>query len=145
VLVDYAHSPGALERLVEESRRIAGGHRVVVVFGCGGDRDPSKRAGMGAAAGGADHVVLTSDNPRSEDPAAIAAAAEEGLRAAGAEYVLELDRRLAIRAALGAARPGDVVVIAGKGHESGQERAGVVTPFDDRTVAREELETVAWT
>jgi UDP-N-acetylmuramoyl-L-alanyl-D-glutamate--2,6-diaminopimelate ligase len=145
VLVDYAHTPGALERLVEESRRLAAGHRVVLVFGCGGDRDASKRAGMGEAAAGADQVVLTSDNPRSEDPAAIAAEAERGLRARGASYVVELDRRLAIRAALGAARAGDVVVIAGKGHETGQDQAGIVTPFDDRVVAREELEAVAWT
>jgi UDP-N-acetylmuramoyl-L-alanyl-D-glutamate--2,6-diaminopimelate ligase len=145
VLVDYAHTPGALERLVEESRRIASGHRVVMVFGCGGDRDPSKRAGMGAAAAGADQVVLTSDNPRSEDPTAIAAAAEAGLRAQDATYAVELDRRLAIRAALAAAREGDVVVIAGKGHETGQDQGGTVTPFDDRVVAREELEAVAWT
>jgi UDP-N-acetylmuramoyl-L-alanyl-D-glutamate--2,6-diaminopimelate ligase len=145
VLVDYAHTPGALERLVEESRRIAAGHRVVLVFGCGGDRDPSKRAGMGEAAAAADQVVLTSDNPRSEDPAAIAAAAESGLRARDASYTVELDRRLAIRAGLAAARAGDVVVIAGKGHESGQEQGGTVTPFDDRVVAREELEAAAWT
>lgn len=145
VLVDYAHTPGALERVVVESRRLAGGHRVVIVFGCGGDRDRSKRAGMGAAAAGADRVVLTSDNPRSEDPAAIAAAAEAGLRDAGATYDVELDRRLAIRLALRAARADDVVVIAGKGHESSQDHGGVVTPFDDRTVAREELEAVAWT
>ncbi len=145
VLVDYAHTPGALERLVEESRRIAGGHRVVVVFGCGGDRDPSKRAGMGEAASAADLVVLTSDNPRSEDPAAIAVDAESGLQAAAAAYEVQLDRRLAIRSALATAREGDVVVIAGKGHETGQDRDGVVTPFDDRVVAREELEAVAWT
>jgi UDP-N-acetylmuramoyl-L-alanyl-D-glutamate--2,6-diaminopimelate ligase len=145
VLVDYAHTPGALERLVEESRRIAGAHRVVMVFGCGGDRDPSKRAGMGEAAAGADLVVLTSDNPRSEDPAVIAAAAEAGLRSAATAYEVELDRRLAIRSALAAAQHGDVVVIAGKGHETGQDQGGTVTPFDDRVVAREELEALAWT
>jgi UDP-N-acetylmuramoyl-L-alanyl-D-glutamate--2,6-diaminopimelate ligase len=145
VLVDYAHTPGAVERLVEESRRLAAGHRVVMVFGCGGDRDPSKRAGMGEAAAGADEVVLTSDNPRSEDPAAIAAAAEAGLKSRAATYTVELDRRLAIRAALAAAHAGDVVVIAGKGHETGQDQGGIVTPFDDRVVAREELEAVAWT
>ncbi len=145
VLVDYAHTPGALERLVAESRRLAGSGRVLVVFGCGGDRDPSKRTGMGNAAAAADLVVLTSDNPRSEDPATIAAAAEMGLRDGDAAYEIELDRRRAIRIALGEARPGDVVVVAGKGHETGQEMDGVVTPFDDRVVAREELEAIAWT
>ena len=145
VLVDYAHTPEALARLVEESRRIAAGHRVLMVFGCGGDRDPSKRAPMGAAAAAADRVVLTSDNPRSEDPAAIAAAAEVGLRARDASYVVELDRRAAIRLAVSEAAPNDVVVIAGKGHESGQDAAGVVTAFDDRVVTREELEALAWT
>jgi UDP-N-acetylmuramoyl-L-alanyl-D-glutamate--2,6-diaminopimelate ligase len=145
VLVDYAHTPAAVERLVEESRRLADTDRVVLVIGCGGDRDPSKRAPMGAAAAGADRVVLTSDNPRSEDPAAIAAAAEVGLVERGASYVIELDRREAIRLALGEAQPGDVVVIAGKGHETGQETRGVVVPFDDRVVAREELEALAWT
>ncbi len=145
VLVDYAHTPAALERLVVESRRLAGAGRVLVVFGSGGDRDPTKRAGMGAAVAAADEVVLTSDNPRSEDPAAIAAAVEVGLRDSTARYVVELDRRQAIRRALGEARANDVVVIAGKGHEAGQEVAGVVTPFDDRIVAREELEALAWT
>ena len=89
--------------------------------------------------------MLTSDNPRSEDPAAIAAAAEVGLREAAGTYVVELDRRSAIRYALDAAAAPDVVVIAGKGHEVGQETAGVVAPFDDRVVAREELEARAWT
>ena len=145
VLVDYAHTPEAVARLVDESRRLASGHRVLVVFGCGGDRDPMKRAPMGAAAAAADVVILTSDNPRSEDPAAIAAAAAIGLRSRGASYRVELDRRRAIRGALGEARANDVVVIAGKGHETGQDIAGVVTPFDDRVVAREELEAVAWT
>jgi UDP-N-acetylmuramoyl-L-alanyl-D-glutamate--2,6-diaminopimelate ligase len=100
---------------------------------------------MGRAAAAADDVVLTSDNPRSEDPEAIAAAAEVGLRDRDATYEIELDRRDAIRQVLGRARPHDVVVIAGKGHESGQEVAGVVSPFDDRVVAREELEALAWT
>ena len=145
VLVDYAHTPAALERLVVEARRLADSDRVVLVFGCGGDRDPSKRAPMGAAAAAADQVVLTSDNPRSEDPAEIAAAAEAGLFAQGASYSVELDRRDAIRRAIDDARSGDVVVIAGKGHETGQDVAGVVAPFDDRTVAREELEARAWT
>jgi UDP-N-acetylmuramoyl-L-alanyl-D-glutamate--2,6-diaminopimelate ligase len=145
VIVDYAHGPAALERLLAEARRLAGGSRVVVVFGCGGDRDATKRVAMGRAAAAADLVVLTSDNPRSEDPAAIAAEAEVGLRERAATYVVELDRRRAIRHALGEAHGKDVVVIAGKGHEAGQEIAGVVTPFDDRVVARVELEAVAWT
>lgn len=145
VLVDYAHTPEALERLTTEARRLAGAGRVLVVFGCGGDRDPTKRSAMGAAAAGADHVVLTSDNPRSEDPAAIAAAAEVGLREHDAHYVIELDRRAAIRCAFADARERDVVVIAGKGHESSQEVAGTRLPFDDRAVAREELEALAWT
>ncbi|HEY3722007.1 MAG TPA: UDP-N-acetylmuramoyl-L-alanyl-D-glutamate--2,6-diaminopimelate ligase [Acidimicrobiia bacterium] len=145
VLVDYAHTPEALDRLVGEARRLAGGHRVVLVFGCGGDRDPGKRAPMGAAAAGADAVVLTNDNPRSEDPGAIAAAAEAGLRERGAAYTVELDRRAAIRDALGRAAAGDVVVVAGKGHERGQDIGGDVSAFDDRVVAREELEALAWT
>jgi UDP-N-acetylmuramoyl-L-alanyl-D-glutamate--2,6-diaminopimelate ligase len=143
VLVDYAHTPNALERLVVESRRLAGSNRVLIVFGCGGDRDASKRAPMGAAAAGADRVLLTSDNPRSEDPAAIAAAAEAGLREQQASYVVELDRRAAIRRAIAEAREHDVVVIAGKGHERGQEQAGTVTPFDDRVVALEALKALA--
>ena len=95
---------------------------------------------MGAAAAAADLVVVTSDNPRSEDPAAIAAAAAAGVRSAGAEPVVELDRRAAIDAALAWAAGGDVVLVAGKGHESGQTVAGVTVPFDDRVVARELLE-----
>jgi UDP-N-acetylmuramoyl-L-alanyl-D-glutamate--2,6-diaminopimelate ligase len=98
---------------------------------------------MGRAAGrGADLTVLTSDNPRSEDPDAIAAAVATGLRDEGATFTLELDRRTAIRYALCEARSGDVVVIAGKGHEAGQTAAGVTRPFDDRVVAREELEAL---
>jgi UDP-N-acetylmuramoyl-L-alanyl-D-glutamate--2,6-diaminopimelate ligase len=145
VLVDYAHGPAALERLLAEGRRLARDRRVIVVFGCGGDRDPTKRLEMGRAAAAADRVVLTSDNPRSEDPASIAAMAAAGLRERNASYVTELDRRRAIRAALAEAKENDLVIIAGKGHERGQEIAGVVTPFDDRVVAREELEAVAWT
>ncbi len=101
VIVDYAHGPAALERLLAEARRLAAAGRVIVVFGCGGDRDPAKRIEMGRAAAAADLVVLTSDNPRSEDPATIAAMAEAGLRERNATFVLELDRRRAIRAALG--------------------------------------------
>jgi UDP-N-acetylmuramoyl-L-alanyl-D-glutamate--2,6-diaminopimelate ligase len=140
VLVDYAHTPAALDSVLGAARELAGPGRVIVVFGCGGDRDAAKRPLMGKAAGrGADVVVLTSDNPRSEDPVAIANAAREGLDATKALAAVELDRRAAIRLALDEARAGDVVVIAGKGHETGQTAAGMTLPFDDRVVAREEL------
>ena len=143
VLVDYAHTPDALTRVLGVARRLAGPGRVLTVFGCGGDRDREKRPRMGRAVGrDADLTVLTSDNPRSEDPAAIAAAVAEGLREERAGFVLELDRRAAIRYALSEARPGDVVVIAGRGHETGQTVRSVITPFDDRVVAREELEAL---
>jgi UDP-N-acetylmuramoyl-L-alanyl-D-glutamate--2,6-diaminopimelate ligase len=141
VLVDYAHTPAALESVLAAARDLAGTNKVVLVFGCGGDRDADKRPLMGrAAARGADVVVVTSDNPRSEDPATIAAAALEGVTAAGGDAGVELDRRLAIRCAIAEAGPGDVVVIAGKGHETGQTVAGMTIAFDDRVVAREELE-----
>ena len=142
VLVDYAHTPDGIERLLEVARPMADdGQKVFLVFGCGGDRDRSKRAAMGKAAGeGADMVVVTSDNPRTEDPAAIAGAIEEGLRNAGrAWYAVELDRRAAIAKAFDAAEPGDVVLIAGKGHETGQTIEDRTLPFDDRVVARELL------
>jgi UDP-N-acetylmuramoyl-L-alanyl-D-glutamate--2,6-diaminopimelate ligase len=143
VFVDYAHSPGALATALDTARDLTDG-RVLAVFGCGGDRDRDKRPEMGAAVGErADVVVLTSDNSRSEDPATIAADAARGLDARGSSYTIELDRRLAIRTALAEARPGDVVMILGKGAEQGQEAAGSVQPFDDRTVAREELEALA--
>ena len=133
-LVDYAHTPDAVSRLVAAARGLTSG-RVIVVLGCGGDRDRAKRPLMGAAAAEADVAVLTSDNPRSEDPLEILAE-----MAAGAPGALcEPDRRAAIALAVQAAQPGDVVVVAGKGHETGQEIGGVVTPFDDRTVLREVL------
>ncbi|MCU1592931.1 MAG: UDP-N-acetylmuramyl-tripeptide synthetase [Frankiales bacterium] len=133
-LVDYAHTPDAVATLLASVRAITSG-RVIVVLGCGGDRDRGKRPLMGAAAvAGADLAVLTSDNPRSEDPLEI-------LRQMGQpDAVVEPDRRAAITYAVGQAGPGDTVVIAGKGHERGQEAAGVVTAFDDRVVLREALE-----
>jgi UDP-N-acetylmuramoyl-L-alanyl-D-glutamate--2,6-diaminopimelate ligase len=140
VLVDYAHTPDALVHAVAAARSLAGDRRLAVVFGCGGDRDAGKRPAMGAAAATADLVVVTSDNPRSEDPAAIAAAAAGGARAAGAAPVVELDRRAAIATALAWAAGGDVVLVAGKGHESGQTAAGVTVAFDDRVVVRDLLE-----
>ena len=137
VLVDYAHTPDALSQVLDAARLL--GDRVLLVFGCGGDRDRAKRPMMGAVAGrGADVVVLTSDNPRSEDPETIAAEVAAGIPP-GREHTLELDRRLAIRDAFAAAGPGDVVVIAGKGHETGQTTGAITVPFDDRVVAREEL------
>jgi UDP-N-acetylmuramoyl-L-alanyl-D-glutamate--2,6-diaminopimelate ligase len=148
VLVDYAHAPGELEAVLAAARALAGGQGqgiVTVVFGCGGDRDPSKRPLMGAAAGkGADVTILTSDNPRSEDPQTIADAVLPGLREGGADVVVELDRRAAIRHALRTAGSGDVVVIAGKGPETGQTIGGQTLPFDDRDVAREELGVLGW-
>jgi UDP-N-acetylmuramoyl-L-alanyl-D-glutamate--2,6-diaminopimelate ligase len=146
VLVDYAHAPGALASALRAARDLAGDHRVLMVFGCGGDRDREKRPMMGrAAADGADLVVVTSDNPRSESPASIADAVVTGLTERSTPFRVELDRRTAIHLAFEGATPGDVVLIAGKGHETGQTTAGVTTPFDDRVVAREELEaSVTW-
>jgi UDP-N-acetylmuramoyl-L-alanyl-D-glutamate--2,6-diaminopimelate ligase len=139
VLVDYAHTPEGLDRVLHAARSLGTG-RVLVVFGCGGDRDRAKRFPMGRAATvGADHAFITSDNPRSEDPSAIIAEVERGAREGGGSYVVEPDRRTAIRMALGAAVPRDVVVIAGKGHETGQEFADGSVPFDDRVVAAQEL------
>ena len=138
VLVDYAHTPDSLENVLRAAREIAEG-RVIAVFGAGGDRDRAKRPLMGAAAAaGADRGVVTSDNPRSEDPEAIIAAVAEG---AGPEASSAMvDRRAAIERAVALAAPGDVVVIAGKGHEQGQEfEGGRKMPFDDVTVAREAL------
>ena len=113
---------------------------LIVVFGCGGDRDRSKRPLMGrAASNGADLAIVTSDNPRSEDPAAIIAEIKRGMRG-GADVVEEIDRRAAIKHAVREAGPGDVVVIAGKGHEQGQTFATETLPFDDVTVVREALE-----
>ncbi len=142
VVVDYAHTPDALRHVLVAARELTrrGDARVIVVFGAGGDRDPSKRPLMGQLAEElADLVIVTTDNARSEEPAAIARAIRAGLRDP-ASVVVELDRRTAIGLAVGAARPGDVVVVAGKGHEQGQTAAGVTVPFDDRTVARQCLE-----
>jgi UDP-N-acetylmuramoyl-L-alanyl-D-glutamate--2,6-diaminopimelate ligase len=134
VLVDYAHTPGALEAALESARELARG-RVICVFGAGGDRDRDKRPLMGQVVLElADVALVTSDNPRSEDPAAIAADVVDGL-----DLDVELDRRRAIGRALEQAREGDVVLIAGKGHEQGQEIAGEKLPFDDGEVAREAL------
>jgi UDP-N-acetylmuramoyl-L-alanyl-D-glutamate--2,6-diaminopimelate ligase len=143
VLVDYAHTPDSVENVLRAARPLAGSNRVIAVLGCGGDRDRGKRPLMGEAATRlADLSVITSDNPRSEDPMAIIAEIEPGARRGGAPYVVEANRRSAIRLALEEAGPGDVVILAGKGHETGQEFADRTIPFDDREVAREELEAM---
>jgi|tagenome__1003787_1003787.scaffolds.fasta_scaffold20921735_2 UDP-N-acetylmuramoyl-L-alanyl-D-glutamate--2,6-diaminopimelate ligase len=137
VLVDYAHTPDSLENVLRSAREITSG-RLICVFGCGGDRDRAKRPLMGAVARRlADRPIVTTDNPRSEDPASIASQVLDGL-----DMEVELDRRRAIELAVGGASAGDVVVIAGKGHEQGQQFADRTIPFDDRTVAREALESL---
>ena len=147
VLVDYAHTPDALLKAGEAVKHMVSG-RFITVFGCGGDRDPGKRSEMGRiAAEMSDLVFITSDNPRGEDPSAITGQIEEGAAAAGMRpvsnraaasgsgYIVEPDREAAIKAAIRAARPGDLILIAGKGHENYQETLGVRRPFDDRLVA----------
>lgn len=140
VVVDYAHTDDALLNTLKTARDLTDG-RIITVFGCGGDRDKTKRAPMGqAAASLSDLVVVTSDNPRTEDPEAILRDAEVGLRRVGKPYLKLADRREAIRRAIREARAGDVVVIAGKGHETYQIIGTEKTHFDDREVAREALE-----
>ena len=135
VVVDYAHTPDSILGVLRGARALAAG-RVIVVFGCGGDRDRAKRPLMGrAATQEADLTIVTSDNPRSEDPAAIIQQIVAGAQA-GAGLLVEQDRRAAIATAVEEARDGDVVVIAGKGHETSQEVLGVMLPFDDSEVAR---------
>lgn len=145
VVVDYAHTPDGLREVLATARQVADGARVLVVFGCGGDRDREKRPEMGqVAASLADVVVVTSDNPRSEDPEEIVASIISGIADdyRDAVVAVEVDRRRAIDTALRAARPGDVVVIAGKGHETSQTIGATVVPFDDRAVARSLLENL---
>ncbi len=141
VLVDYAHTPDSVENVLRAARELTDG-RLHVVLGAGGDRDRAKRPLMGAAAGAlADRVIVTSDNPRSEDPARII---DEVMAGAPTGAEREPDRRAAIEFALADARGGDIVVVAGKGHEQGQEfEAGRIEPFDDRDVVREALRALA--
>jgi UDP-N-acetylmuramoyl-L-alanyl-D-glutamate--2,6-diaminopimelate ligase len=142
-VVDYAHTPDAVATALTALRGTTSG-RLITVLGCGGDRDPGKRAAMGAAAAaGSDVLVVTDDNPRSEDPAAIRAAMLAGVEDVPEDRRAEVHevagRRTALATAVSIARPGDTLLVAGKGHETGQEVAGVVHPFDDRAVLREVL------
>jgi UDP-N-acetylmuramoyl-L-alanyl-D-glutamate--2,6-diaminopimelate ligase len=142
VIVDYAHTDDALRNLIVLARQMTtqSGGRILTLFGCGGDRDRTKRPKMGTVAGqGSDVVFATSDNPRSEDPLAILAEIEPALKATGVRYVVEPDRGEAICLALREARPNDVVLVAGKGHEKEQILAGRTIPFDDAEVALSEL------
>jgi len=145
--VDYSHKPGAVEAVLRSLRPVTRGN-LIIVLGCGGDRDRAKRPMMGAAAASlADVAILTSDNPRSEDPLAILAAMLDGVlsvpQADRARVIVEPDRAAAITQAVTLAAPGDVIVVAGKGHETGQYVAGAVLPFDDRAVTASALERAA--
>ena len=149
VVVDYAHTDDALRNLTALAREFVdrAGHkaRVITVFGCGGDRDRAKRPLMGEAAGrGSDFAVLTSDNPRSEDPLAIINDAMVGLQRSGAKYRVEPDRRKAITLAIHEAGPGDIVLIAGKGHEKVQVTRDGPIPFDDVEVAQQVLRAAGY-
>jgi UDP-N-acetylmuramoyl-L-alanyl-D-glutamate--2,6-diaminopimelate ligase len=141
ILVDYAHTEDALKRLLLAVRELSD-KKILLVFGCGGDRDPGKRTPMGKVAGSLAHIAIaTSDNPRSESPEAILSEIEAGLTASGATKYLKIaDRREAIRQAIELANPGTVVVIAGKGHETTQVMGDREYPFDDRIVAAEMVE-----
>jgi UDP-N-acetylmuramoyl-L-alanyl-D-glutamate--2,6-diaminopimelate ligase len=132
VVVDYAHTDDALQNVIGFARKLVGEGRVITMFGCGGDRDKTKRPKMGRVAGeGSDLVVVTSDNPRSEDPMTIIEEILVGVREVQTECVVEVDRRVAIEVAIRAAQPGDIVLLAGKGHEKTQTFAGGVLAFDD--------------
>jgi UDP-N-acetylmuramoyl-L-alanyl-D-glutamate--2,6-diaminopimelate ligase len=147
VVVDYAHTDDALRNLTALARELvtSAKGRVLTMFGCGGDRDRKKRPLMGEAAGrGSDFVVLTSDNPRSEDPLAIMNDAVVGLQKAGVKYSVEVDRRKAIALAIAEARPGDIVLLAGKGHEKVQVTREGTVPFDDMEVARAALRAAGY-
>jgi UDP-N-acetylmuramoyl-L-alanyl-D-glutamate--2,6-diaminopimelate ligase len=146
VVVDYAHTDDALRNLIALARELVGATsgRVITLFGCGGDRDRMKRPKMGRAAGeGSDLVVLTSDNPRSEEPGVIIAEALVGVRETGADCIVEEDRAGAIEIAIRSARAGDIVLIAGKGHEKVQVLRDGVVPFDDVAVATGVLKEIS--
>ena len=140
MILDYSHSPDALENILRTVREFCRG-KLILVFGCGGDRDKGKRPMMGEIAGKlADYSILTSDNPRFEDPMVILAAIEGGIRPTGAKYEIIENRREAIRQAMEIAVGGDIIVLAGKGHETYQEIEGVKHPFDEKIVVSELLE-----
>jgi UDP-N-acetylmuramoyl-L-alanyl-D-glutamate--2,6-diaminopimelate ligase len=141
VVVDFAHSPDALARTCDTARRLAGRNRVLVVFGAGGERDQGKREPMGRAVGQrVDVAIITTDNPRKEEPGVIARAIAAGCRRGGRAHVRSIaDRRSAIEHALGEARPGDVLVVAGKGHERGQAIGSEILPFSDVDCLKELL------
>ncbi len=140
VILDYSHSPDALENILVAVKEFARG-RVISLFGCGGDRDHLKRPVMGEISGRlADFSILTSDNPRTEDPMEILTAIEEGIKPTGGRYTVIENRREAIRYALQMAKDGDIIILAGKGHETYQEIMGVKRPFDEKVVVRELLE-----
>ena len=136
VFVDFAHTDDALRHLLDSAREWKGEGRIILVFGCGGERDRSKRPLMGMAAGESDKVVLTSDNPRSEDPLGILNDVVVGLQKVRANYEVEPDRSRAVEMALGEAKPGDIVLLAGKGHETYQLIGDQKVPYDDREMAR---------
>jgi len=143
VVVDYAHTDDALSNLIELGRELVGEHggRVITLFGCGGDRDKTKRPKMGrVAGGGSDLVVVTSDNPRSEEPMRIIDEVMLGVRETDATFIVEEDRRAAIEVAIREAKPGDIVLLAGKGHEKVQIFADGTVPFDDVAEAERVLQ-----
>jgi UDP-N-acetylmuramoyl-L-alanyl-D-glutamate--2,6-diaminopimelate ligase len=145
VVVDYAHTDDALTNLIALARNLVGEHggRVITLFGCGGDRDRTKRPKMGRVAGAeSDLVVVTSDNPRSEDPMLIIDEIMAGVRATDVVFIVEKDRRAAIEVAIRAAKPGDIVLLAGKGHEKQQILADRALPFDDVEEAARVLRTL---
>ncbi len=142
VILDYSHTPDALENILTTVKEFAR-KRIIVVFGCGGDRDQGKRPIMGKIAGRlADYSILTSDNPRTEDPYLILKAVEDGIKLTGAKYTMIENRRDAIRHALQIGQEGDIIILAGKGHETYQEVMGVKRPFDEKVVVTELLEEI---
>jgi UDP-N-acetylmuramoyl-L-alanyl-D-glutamate--2,6-diaminopimelate ligase len=141
MILDYAHTPDSLENTLLTVREFARG-RIITVFGCGGDRDKGKRPIMGEIAGRlSTYVVITSDNPRTEDPQTIINEIETGIKGTGCDYRCIENRREAIRYAIHSARPDDIIVLAGKGHETYQEINGVKHPFDEKVVVAELLTT----
>jgi len=139
VIIDYAHKPDGLEKILTAIRQYAKG-RIITLFGCGGDRDKEKRPMMGRIAGElSDYVIITSDNPRSENPLEIIEQAEAGIKSTGCDYICIENRRDAIKYALKTANPDDIVVLAGKGHETYQVLKDRTIPFDERDIVAELL------